>query len=264
MSNRKDGPRILILDIETAPILADVWQLWDQNIGLNQVIHDWSILAWSAKWRGKRKVFYQDTSRQKDFRDDSKILHQLFELMDEADIIVGQNSQRFDVPKINARFIINKTKGRAIPSGYRQHDTKRMAQSKYGFSSFKLEYMCKALGLETQKMVKRKFSGHDLWRECLSGNKQAWAEMKKYNIIDLKATEELYEVLLTNDSHINFNVYYGDNENRCSCGSFVIKKNGFRYTNSGKFQAYCCLGCGKRWQGKTNLLSKIKRKDMLK
>jgi hypothetical protein len=260
----KKGPKILFLDIETAPILADVWQLFDNNVSLNQIVNDWSILAWAAKWRGQKKIFYQDTGNQKNVRNDKKILPKLWKLMEEADIIVGQNSKRFDVPKINARFIINQTFGHSIPTGYRQHDTMLMAKSKYSFTSFKLEYMAKALGLKNQKMVNRKFNGHDLWRECLNGNKKAWKEMRKYNPIDLKTTEELYEILLSNDSFINFNSFYDDNENRCSCGSFVLRKFGFRYTNTGKFQDYKCQTCGKRHQSKYNLLSKIKRKDMLK
>ena len=31
-----------------------------------------------------------------------------------------------------------------------------------------------------------------LWTECLNGNRQAWAEMKRYNIHDVLSTEELY------------------------------------------------------------------------
>ena len=40
-------PKILFLDIETCPIIADVWKLWDNNVGLNQIIKDWSIIAWA-------------------------------------------------------------------------------------------------------------------------------------------------------------------------------------------------------------------------
>ena len=34
-----------------------------------------------------------------------------------------------------------------------------------------------------------------LWVECLKGNKDAWSEMKKYNINDVLSTEELYNVI---------------------------------------------------------------------
>jgi len=40
-------PKILLFDIETAPILAYTWDIWDQNIALNQIKQDWFVLSWS-------------------------------------------------------------------------------------------------------------------------------------------------------------------------------------------------------------------------
>lgn len=257
-------PKILFVDIETAPIVADVWKLWDNNVSLNQIIKDWSILAWGAKWRGQKKIHYMDTGNQKDHRDDSKILTPLWELFDSAEIIVGQNSRKFDVKKINARFIINKIKDCRPPSDYRQQDTMVMAKKVFGFTSFKLEYMSKVLGLDIQKMVKREFAGHELWAECLKGNKKAWAEMRKYNPIDLLATEELYEKILAWDNSINFNTYHKMYDNVCGCGSMDFTKYGFRHKNGGKYQRYICVGCGKAHVGKHNELSDKKRDRMLK
>jgi hypothetical protein len=262
---KKTSPKVLIVDIETAPILAEVWDIWDQNVGLNQIVKDWSILSWSASWLDENKIHYRDTGNQKDVRDDSKILLPLWKLLDQAEIVVGQNSVRFDVPKIRARFAYNNIKDRKPPSDFRQQDTMRMAKKYFSLTSFKLEYMAKFFGLKTQKMVHRKFVGHELWRECLKGNKKAWAEMRKYNPVDVKATKELYKVLLPYDKSINFNVYNPHAENKCSCGSFVIQKRGFAYTNAGKFQQYWCYDCGKWWTDtKNNLLSKLKRKGMFK
>lgn len=257
-------PKILFLDIETCPIIADVWQLYDQNVGLNQIQQDWSIIAWAAKWRGEKKIHYMDTGDQKNHRDDSKILKPLWVLMDEADIVVGQYSKKFDVPKINARFIINGIKSGHPPSGYRQQDTKQMAKKAFGFTSFKLEYMAKALNLKNQKLVQREFEGHRLWSECLKSNPRAWKEMRKYNPIDLLATEELYEKILAWDSGLNPNVYHKMHDNICVCGSNNFVENGFRYTNSGKFQRYKCKNCGKEWQSKHNEMSQKKRSGMLK
>jgi len=36
-------PKILLFDIETAPILAYTWDIWDQNIALNQIKQDWFV-----------------------------------------------------------------------------------------------------------------------------------------------------------------------------------------------------------------------------
>ena len=49
VKNNKDL-KILVLDIETAPILGYVWQLFDQSVALNQIYKDTHILSWSAKW----------------------------------------------------------------------------------------------------------------------------------------------------------------------------------------------------------------------
>src|SRR5690606_10614258 len=43
-------PKVLVFDIETSPIIAHVWSLWDQNVGLNQIMTEWHIMSWSAKW----------------------------------------------------------------------------------------------------------------------------------------------------------------------------------------------------------------------
>jgi hypothetical protein len=61
MTNHK--PRIVTLDIETAPIQSFHWGLFDQNIGLNQVACDWSILSFAAKWLDEKSVLFKGTGR---------------------------------------------------------------------------------------------------------------------------------------------------------------------------------------------------------
>src|SRR5690606_7750710 len=127
---RKQGPKILFLDIETAPILAYVWNLWDQDVGLNQIKSDWFILAWAAKWLGDpaSKIIYRDQSRAKNIEDDSQILREMWKLLDEADIIVTQNGKAFDEKKLNARFILN---GMKPPSSFKHIDTAQIAKKKF-------------------------------------------------------------------------------------------------------------------------------------
>lgn len=254
-------PKILFLDIETAPIEAHVWQLFDQNVGLNQIVKDWSILSWAAKWQGKSRIHYADVRKQKNLRDDSKILKPIWELMDEADIIVGQNSKRFDVKKLNARFILN---GMQPPSTYRQLDTMVMAKKHFSFTSNKLEYMSDKLCTKFKKLKHKEFGGHEMWAECLKGNKKAWLEMEKYNKHDVLALEELYDKLIVFDNTINFNVYHKMHGPICTCGNENIIKKGRQYTNGGSYDRFKCTNCGKNFQDKYNQLSPKKRREMLK
>jgi hypothetical protein len=255
-------PRILCFDLETAPVLGYVWQLFDQNIALNQIHTDWYILSWSAKWLGDppEKVMYADQRNAPNIEDDSEILKKMWQLLDEADFVVTQNGKKFDEKKINARFIIN---GFKPTSSFRHIDTLQLAKARFGFTSNKLEYMTGKLCTKYKKLDHAKFSGFKLWAECLKGNIEAWNEMKTYNMYDVLSLEELYLKLQPWDKKTpNFNVFTETEETSCACGSVEFNKNGFVYTNTAKFQRFICKKCGAETRSKENLLSKEKRKSL--
>ena len=250
--------KILILDIETAPMIADVWSLWEQNVGLNQIVHDWYILSWAAKWADGKKVYYADQSKAENLEDDSEILRKLWALLDEADIVIAHNGSRFDIPKINARFI---KAGLPPPSPYRQIDTLKLAKAKFKFTSNRLAYLAKFLGVGT-KEEHPNFPGHLLWVETRKGNAKAWREMRKYNIQDVLVLEQVYAKLRPWDSkHPNLGVDGGACPVCAAAGE--LEKRGFHYTNGGKYQRYVCKACGAWSRGKTNLLSKEDRKGLV-
>lgn len=252
-------PKVLFIDIETSPLISYTWGLFDQNVSLNQIHSEWHLLSYAAKWLGDSKVYYEDQSKVKKISDDSKMLKGIWKLMDEADIIVGQNSKRFDVKKLNARFIMNKMKP---PSPFRQIDTLILAKKHFAFTSNKLEWMSGALCPDNKKMKTKKFQGFELWKECLAKNKAAFAEMKAYNIQDVIALEALYHKLQPWDSTIDFNTYSSEESLKCNCPTGTFIKRGFAVTNTGRFQIYQCRVCGAHRQGKTNLLSKRKRTSL--
>lgn len=256
-------PKVLLLDIETAPMLGYVWSLWENNVALNQLKSDWYILAWAAKWLDDpaSKIIYKDQRAAKNIEDDKNLLKGIWKLMDEADIIVTQNGKAFDEKKLNARFILN---GFPPPSSYKHVDTKRIASKKFGFTSNKLEYMTEKLCKRYKKSKHKKFPGFELWTECLKGNKEAWKEMEHYNKYDVLSLEELYKKFRPWDNSINYNLYTDDNSPTvCSCGSTKFKKNGYKYTSVGKYQRYKCVQCGSESRDRSNLLSKDKRSSLL-
>lgn len=184
--------KVLVLDIETTPITAYVWGLKDQFIALNQIVQDWSVMAWGAKWLGEKEVFYRDVRNNKDFYQDKTILKELWGLLNEADIVITQNGQSFDGPKLNSRFILN---GMTPPKPYKHLDTYRIVKRVMEFTSNKLEYLTAKLCVKYKKLKHHNFPGMALWTECLKGNKKAWEEMKVYNVHDVLSTEELYTKL---------------------------------------------------------------------
>jgi hypothetical protein len=257
---KKTGPRVLFLDIETAPILGYVWSLWQQDVGLNQIKQDWFMLSWAAKWLGEKKVLYKDQRAARYVEDDKKLIEPLWKLLDKADIIVTQNGKAFDAKKINARFILN---GMKPPSSYRHIDTKLLAKKHFAFTSNRLEYMTDKLCTKYKKLKHKKFPGFELWGECLARNPAAWREMEKYNKHDVLALEELYMKLSPWDTSINFNVYHDREDFVCQCGHPAFIRNGFQYSNTGKFQRFKCKRCGAEYKKKLNLHPKTKRDSLL-
>lgn len=260
---KRTSPKILLVDIETAPILAYVWRLFDENVGLNQIKEDWHLLSWSAKWLHDppSKLMYEDQSKEKDISDDKKLLQKIWKLLDKADIAVMQNGVKFDRKKLNARFVIN---GMKPPSPYKIIDTYLIARKHFGFTSNKLEYLSDKLAKKYKKLTKqRKFPGFELWKECLAGNKAAWKEMKLYNGLDILAMEEVFITLYPWENNINFNLYNEDGSpHTCNCGSNKIRKKGYSYTATSKYQRYLCLSCGANMRDRVNLLSKDAKKKL--
>lgn len=256
---KPNGPKVLIFDIETAPIIGYVWGLYDQNVAINQIKADWHVLSWAAKWLESDKVMYRDQRKAKRIEDDRELLQGIWDLLDEADIVVTQNGKEFDVKKLNARFIIQ---GFKPPSSFKHIDTLKLAKKHFGFTSNKLEYLSKTLNKNHKKLSERKFAGFDLWRECLAGNLEAWKEMEAYNRLDVLSLEELYKRLIPWDSTINFSLYHEGTEHVCTCGSTRLHKRGYELTATGKFQKYQCLDCGKWTRGAENLFSREKVRSL--
>lgn len=255
------SPKILLIDIETAPIMAFCWGLWQNDVALNQIHRDWFILSWSAKWLDTpdKDIMYMDSRKSKNIEDDKALLQGVWKLLDKADVVIGQNSKSFDIKKLNARFI---QQGFKPPSSYKQIDTLELAKKHFGFTSNKLEYLSDRLCSKYKKLKHEKFPGFAMWAECLKGNQEAWREMERYNKIDVLALQELYHKLEPWANTVNFNLYTEDVVNKCSCGSENMQKYGFAYTGTSKFQRYQCVKCGKETRGRVNLFLKDKQKSL--
>lgn len=249
--------KILILDIETSPALGYVWRLFKQNVALNQLQKETSVLSWAAKWLGEDKIFYYDTFIQSE----EYIIGKLKELLDEADCVVTHNGNRFDLPRIRSACVIY---GMSPPAPFKSIDTCAIAKKEFGFDSNKLEFIAKILKC-TPKMKRPKFPGFELWSECLKGNPEAWKEMKEYNIQDIETLEEVYLKLrpwIIN--HPNLAVLKEGNEISCpKCGSEHLQRRGFYHTNTQKYQRYQCQGCGGWHRTRYTEYPKDKRKNIL-
>ena len=247
MKQNNDVPRILLFDIETLPIEAYVWDLKPDYIQPENIIRDWCISCWSAKWLGEAEVISfilkPDEARE---RKDERILHPLWRLLDKADIVIAQNGKSFDIKRANTRFLLY---GMDEPMPYRVVDTLQSARAKFDFSSFKLDYMNKYLGLN----IKHEVHMND-WIGCSQGNKDSLKKMQEYNKQDVLILEEFYYSIRRWINHPNMVswcvrvVELEDGEEMCPvCGEIVtdsafsgewVSPAGYRYS------AFRCPHCG--------------------
>jgi RNase_H superfamily len=256
--------KILVIDIETAPLELLGWGLWDQNFGLDHIKTDWSIMSFAAKWLGKPKVYYADTGGRgvKKVRDDKALMGKLWKLLDEADIVIAQNGKKFDVRKINARLIQH---GFGPPSPYRVIDTMLIARKYFAFTSQKLKHTSEILGVPP-KDEHEEYPGLKLWIACLADTAKAWRVMRRYNKQDIISTEWVYlKMRGWMENHPNLGSYSMSTTPVCpNCGSPDLERKGRRVTKQfGAYMRLQCHNCGATSREKLNLLPLDKRKLMV-
>jgi DNA-directed RNA polymerase subunit RPC12/RpoP len=238
--DKHKAPKILLLDIETAPLRAFVWKLWKQNIYIDQIISEWFMLTWAAKWLLEPGIVSQKlTPDEARSEDDTRIVETLWHLLNQADYVISHNGKTFDIPKIKTRFLLQ---GLPPTTYYQQIDTKEVARKEFGFSSNKLDHLAKVLGLECK--LDTDFS---LWKGCLEGNPESLSYMEEYNKHDVEILEEVYLKLRPYiKAHPNYNLFIDSNEPVCPhCGGKELTFVGYYYfTQTGKYRNYRCMSCG--------------------
>lgn len=259
-------PRVVTLDIETSPLEVDVWGIWDQNVGLNQIRKEWTIISFSHKWLGDKKVHFNCTGgRGADkVRDDRQLLKLLWDVLNEADIVVVQNGKAFDMKKIDARMVMY---GMKPYKPVKVIDTKLIAKKRFAFTSNRLEWLAEYL-TDVEKSKHKMFPGHELWTECLKDNPKAWHEMEKYNKLDVIADEKVYVRMLPwIEGHPNLAIYNESEKVQCPRGCNVDKhpmqKRGSAYTQVGEYHRYQCTGCGGWSRSRHVINTREKRKALL-
>lgn len=243
--------KILLFDIENTPNLAYVWGKYEQNVIAYE--NEWNMLCFAYKWLGDKtvKAFSLPDFKgyRKDLSNDGALLKELWKLLDEADIVVGHNSDAFDIRKTNARFIAN---GLTPPSPYKTVDTKKLAKKHFFFNSNKLDDLGKLLGLGEKAQT----GGFDLWLGCMRGDKKSWNKMVKYNKQDVVLLESVFLKLrgwATTAPKVG--TIDGDYYECPRCESSNVQRRGYAVVRTlakmGRKQRWHCQNCGAWTTGKS-------------
>lgn len=235
--------KILTYDIERLHGLYRSWGPGQQYLTIADELEPPRTCCVAAKWYEKKKILFSAEWQNKDH----DWLRDVWEWLDEADVVVTFNGKKFDEPILKWDFV---ERGWEFPSPVHHVDLYQLIRQLKP-SSKKLAYITDRLEI-TRKM---RTSG-GLWERVRNGDRAAQAEMRKYNGIDVEATEDLYDYLQPYIKLPNMALLSGygqDDGMRCPQCRKALQVKGEDYVHDGYhaagvsvFQRIKCLHCGRR------------------
>lgn len=237
------GPRILLLDLETAAVLGWSWAFYDTN--LIDTFRDWSILCYAFKWDDEKKIQVSSITRPRDIWDfirhpdnDKALVKELWRLLDQADFVVAHNAKSFDVKKCQSRFLHY---GLPPPSPFKVIDTLTETRRISNNTRNNQDALLKSWGLG-KKLENR---GWPMWRDFKSGDRKARKEMLEYNKVDIVGLAALFKHLRPWISSVNSSAMHFDATTcpKPGCGSKSLQNRGWFYTKTTQYRQIRCNLC---------------------
>jgi hypothetical protein len=210
------------------------------------MIQDWSVLCWGAKWLFEQEIFGQTvTPKESMERKDESILGEMWNLIDQADIIVTQNGIQFDLKKLNSRFLLA---GYNPPSKYLNVDTLKVSREVFGWSYNRLDFLGAKFGIGKKSDMEL-----EDWIRCSEGSQEHLTKMFDYCKRDVAPLlEDVYlRMLPWIPNHPNLNIYTSNDKNVCThCESSDLQWGEKYPTPQGMWNGWRCNSCGAIGRGK--------------
>jgi DNA polymerase III epsilon subunit-like protein len=258
------APKILLFDLETSHIEAYVksFSLWEVNIKPDEIVKDWMVLCFSAKWLYDTETisFACDQNEIKKWND-KRIIGELWKLLDEADIIIAHNIA-FDLKKSMTRFLYHNI---IPPSHFKQICTLKMARNYFSITRNTLDYLGEYLGLG--RKIKNE---QGLWDKVETWNHpehvQSMKNMVEYCEQDVSLLEKVFlkmRPFAKNNPNLSL---YGSSEDNHTCpycaSEGTIDWSDKLYEN--RYPSGRCSSCNAPVIGRENKMTKEKRKTITK
>ena len=182
----KSKSKILIYDIETSYNIVKSWRVgYNLNINPQDIVKERAIICISYKWHGEDEIHNIQWDKN---QCDRNLVKEFINILNEADMIVAHNGDRYDLKFIKTRAIKHDL---PMLVNYPQFDTLKVAKKKFSFNSNKLDYISEYLGFGNK--IKTDMS---LWdRIIFDKSSKAMDEMIDYCNKDVVLLEKVYDKL---------------------------------------------------------------------
>jgi len=239
-------PRILFFDVETAPVLAWIWRSgYKINVSHDQIKkgQKFDIICICYKWSDESKIHSLDWGVNK--QDSTKMIEEFSKVIEQADIVVAHNADRFDIKQINTQRLIKSMSPLDWPSS---NDTLKQFRKYFALPSYKLDYIASLL----LKTGKDRMVFQD-WIDIVEGKSpKAMEKMIKYCIKDVKMLSDIYKRAakwFKPKLHVGVMNGLRARSSCPDCGSQESSSKGRRFTATRVYQRRLCLKCGRQYQG---------------
>jgi hypothetical protein len=245
--------RVLIYDIETAPAIGLFFgKPYDVNIA--KIVQHEYVFGFAYKWLDEDKIhkcyiwdfpkYGQDLKSITGWTNNSiDVVKAWAELVKESDILIGHNSDQFDYKQMFGRLPLYRLPPVPKPQ---MIDTKKAAKQIGYYPSNSLDNLGAQLGTG-RKLPHNDYPNKiDLWWDCMNNKRKAKRHMVAYNLVDVKATEALYQLFrpyMTN--HPNMKQIEG-RPTDCAvsnCKDPGFWSQGLRHTRAASYQRWQCMKC---------------------
>lgn len=244
----ENKPKIATIDIETYPAEVLMYGQTYEPV-IVKINRFQSILSMAYKI-GDRKTKYIGLNTIKGYKkgdlDDKKLMLEILDVLKDVDIIIGQNSDEFDIKIIKERLMFHNLP--ALSNNIITYDTKKLFKKVSRLPNNKLD----TIGQFTGVGEKLKHQGVDLFISCGAGDEKAWRINERYNKKDVDLAYEALKKVLPYVKLSPSQTSFSKNL-QCSnptCLSKNVIKSKLRKVVGGWKQQYQCKKCGHYFQDK--------------
>lgn len=229
--------KIMFFDIETSPNVVYSWRVGNKiNLTTDNIVHERKIICISWKYEHEDYVYSLTWDKN---QDDKQMLKEFGKELENCDVAIGHNGDKFDIKWVKTRNIIHK-----LPplNNIVTIDTLKLARRYFNFNSNRLDYLGDILGVGR----KHETGGYSLWTAVLDGDKKALNKMVEYCNQDVILLEDVFHEITPYVDRMpaHLGIIKGKDRVSCkACGSTDTQKYGIRKKTTGSYQRYKCNSC---------------------
>lgn len=232
----------LIFDIEVSGMLMFGFGVGKQNVSYLQLLTECKIVCLCYRWRDEPIDIYHELKWNHKKQCDKKLLLDFIKVVEQADVVIGQNHERFDIRHVNAR-IASHGLAKQLPILVTD-DLYKLVKRKLYLPCYKLDYMAEHFGFGRKKQTDLQ-----LWIDLLyHRKKEALDYMTEYCGRDVILTDQVFTRL---EPYLNRKILgsvWNDDRAHCrqiNCDGKLVSRGHRICSNLQKRTQYACNKCGK-------------------